>query len=451
MATDWGKIMIGTRLEKMVEANFFKSWSLLLTQGLRPGDRWEMTTGMVAHTASNVLVRKLLESDCDTLFILDSDAEVSSDFLEKFRSYEPGWEFDALQAWYPRRGWPPESIWFRFDGEGRLHNCLVLDQETTEEVALIGTHAVLIRKSLFQKMLGDEDPEKFEWFFYPRHEKMSEDAGFSFEAAKSGGRLGATSAVQAGHISHLALGWETYQEYLVTSGQLDQIRIQDETKDLLSKLYDMPLEEIQERVFHGSKNVRAQWEKANPQTPEEVHQFYGWEENGYLFDLAKWNQTKTYVSVLKLLERLPRGRVLIIGPGIGHEISAVREKNSLVDVFELPGVLRNVCASRFREDPLVRFFREDTLEQALRKDDISNIYDFIVAIDVLEHFTPEEFLINLNLMEKVLKPGGLLVAHNSWGDQDLYPMHTDFSEEFNSWVESSSMTPKSSISWMKSR
>lgn len=445
----WGKIMVGVRLEKMVEADFVRSWTLLLSQGLEDGDHWEMTTGMLAHTASNVLARKLLDSDCDSLLILDSDSDVEKDFLRRLRFYEPGWKYDALQAWYPRRGWPPEGIWFKEDEGGRLHNCIVLDQETTEEVALIGTHAALIRKELFQKMLGKEDPSKYEWFYYPRGEVMTEDAAFSRDARAAGGHLGATSAVSAPHIGHLAIGWETYQEYLQTSGQMDQLHLYDQNIVLLSEYLGIPAPEVMMKMSLGGKHVQAAWEKASPKTPEEIHEFYGKEDSGYLFDLANWNSSLLYAKIVGILRTLPLGKVLVVGTGIGGELDVLRWTRSQVDGFDLPGFLKDFCIKRFEGDDRVRFLESSTLQEALEVEVPKETYDFVVAIDVIEHFTPDEFLVNLRGIDRVLKPGGVLLAHNTWDQQELYPMHTDFSALYNEWLKESGFESLSEISWRK--
>lgn len=214
---DWGRIAVGTRLEKMVENRFVAVWSNLISRGLRKGDGYLIAADLPAHKASNELVRRFLKTDCDSLMLLDSDADVGVGFVSELRDLEPGHAFDVLQAFYVRRGWPPEAIWFQKHGEDYV-NCLVTANNITVEVAGIGTHAVLIRREVFVGMVGRADPETFEWFWYPRGEKMSEDIAFSKGARAAGFRLGATTAVKAGHISRVTTGWETYQEYIAING-----------------------------------------------------------------------------------------------------------------------------------------------------------------------------------------------------------------------------------------
>ena len=120
MSEGWGRVLIGTRLEKMVSARFLQVWERIMQEGLRQGDAAYSVRGMVAHRASNQLVRVLLESGLDSLLFLDSDAVVDHDIIRQFAEYEPGFEYDVLQAFYPRRGWPPQPIWMRERVGGRV-------------------------------------------------------------------------------------------------------------------------------------------------------------------------------------------------------------------------------------------------------------------------------------------------------------------------------------------
>lgn len=214
---NWGKILVGTRLEKQVESAFLPVWSVLITKGLRKGDAWAIIRDRIAHRAANDLVRKLLKSDCDTLFTVDSDADFAPNFLNEFRDYEPGWQYDALQAFYTRRGWPPEAIWITPTDDGRWLNNIVVNPDAHSPVGVVGTHSALFRREIFERMLAEEPNipvEKFDWFYYPRHQVETEDSMLSMEATKLGFKLGATTHVKSGHISKVTIGWETHQEWL---------------------------------------------------------------------------------------------------------------------------------------------------------------------------------------------------------------------------------------------
>lgn len=218
MRNGWGSIALGTRLEKMVESRFLLVWSELISKGLRPGDGYLIAADLPAHKASNELVRRFLKTSCDTLLMLDSDADVGPEFVSEFRDFADGFDYDVLQAFYVRRGWPPSPIWMAHGPDANTLTVPVITGECTEEVAAIGTHAVLIRRAVLEGMAKGCDPRTFEWFFYPRNSSTSEDVAFSLEARKAGYRLGATTGLKAGHISRVTTGWQTYQEYLAMNG-----------------------------------------------------------------------------------------------------------------------------------------------------------------------------------------------------------------------------------------
>lgn len=437
MPKDWGRIMLGVRLEKMVEAPFMRAWSNLLSSGLRSGDRWEMTEGLPAHSASNALVRQLLNSDCDSLLMVDSDGDFEKDFIHRMRDHEPGFAFDVLQAFYIRRGWPPQAIWFKRDEAGTLHNCLIFG-DITEEVAMVGTHCVLMRREVFEKMLGDNDKETYHWFYYPRHQQMTEDAAFSFDAIGAGFKLGATSHVRVNHLSHLSVGWDTYQEYLQTSGQAEQLERFDNLTKLVCDFTGETPEVVMQKTIHGNKNVKKMWEEMKPTTAEEVVAFYNRPE--YLYDLLHWNCTLDYLKITSPLEAYKNKTVLVIGAGLGSE-AALLAGNNKVDVFELPGVLRDFCKTRLNGS--VNYLPHSSLTE------LDGKYDLIVAVDVFEHLHPDDFDGIMSAINRALLPGAELYAHNNFCQQDLYPQHFNHKERFDAWAEQNSIKQQTDLIWIK--
>ena len=434
MPKGWGRIAIGTRLEKMVDSQFVKVWSRLISNGLRKGDGYIMKSDMPAHKAANELVRTFLKMNCDTLFMLDSDADVGQNFLNEFRDLEAGWGYDALQAFYTRRGWPPEAIWFKRASAGQLMQCFVFDDNFTTDVAIIGAHSVLIRREVFEKLLGGEDPDRFEWFFYPRHNTTSEDAAFSEEAVAAGFRLGATTAVKAGHITRVTTGWETYHEFLEISGQRDRVIHYRKLLELVSDFTGETLDDVESKVMRGSANVSEMWGKRAPATAPSVREFYGADDNGYLYDLVAWNSSPYYDQITEPLKHASGKRVLVVGAGLGTEPAMLAGNNS-VDVFDLPGVLRRFCewrSSRLNGQGW-QMLSGDTLGQALGGAD--GRYNLIVMLDVVEHIHPDDFDATMDAAYRALAPTGAFYLHNNFKQQDIYPMHFDHSKLFASWME----------------
>lgn len=440
---DWGKILVSTRLEKNVSARFFQVWTELIKRGLRPGDGFYAVAGKVAHKAQNDVVRAFLDTECESLLTLDSDADVAPEFLEQFRTYEPGFAYDILQAFYPRRGWPPRAIWMKRNALGEMMECFVTDPDAIQDVDLVGTHAALFRREVFIKMLGDHDPATFEWFFYPRHREDSEDGAFSIEAQAAGFRLGATSAVRAGHLSEILTTWDSYQEYLSLTGRTPLIHRYSDLARQVGEFTGEEAELVVAKAVSGSKNVRAAWDSQPPTTPAQERAFYGQAGNGYLYDLINWNCQPLYERILTPLKTISGQRVLVVGAGLGTEAEVMAERNT-VDVFELPGTLKDFAMRRL--GTRVNWLHGATLKEALDHDDE---YDLIVAVDTLEHIHPDELGEVLAAMGRVLARKGSLYAHNNWAEQDKYPMHHDHRAAFDAWCAATGLKKQGENLWTR--
>jgi len=440
----WGKILVGTRLEKMVTDDFFVTWTSLITGGLRPGDQYAIARGQVAHRAANQLARELLKTDCDALFFVDSDADFNPEFLSQFRDFEPGWEYDVLQAFYVRRGWPPEAVWLKKDSEGVLKKCVILGDET-EETAIAGLHATLIRREVFEA-LHDANNKHHDWFYYPKHTLSTEDAAFSEDAIKAGFKVGATSHVKANHITSLILGWDAYQEYLYTSGFTKRIDRYNELMQFMTQFTDLSDDAIANKSAKGCNNVNIAWAGAAPENAVQVRQFYGAEDNGYIYDLFSWNTSLAYIRLTEPLREFTGENVLIIGSGLGSEAALLASKNT-VDAFELPGILKKF--SIFRLGDKVRFLNGDRFEQAggFRFDQ----YSLIVAIDTIEHIHPDEIETFLETIASKLQPGGAFYCHANFGEQDKYPMHYNHQAAFEAWIERHGLVQETQLIWRKPR
>jgi hypothetical protein len=181
------------------------------------------------------------------------------------------------------------------------------------------------------------------------------------------------------------------------------------------------------KAVQGSSNVREAWQRIDPQTSEQVKQFYGQPDNGYLYDLLAWNCSQAYQSIIKPLYAMTNTYALVIGAGLGTEVEALNRDGSgnHIDIYELPGVLREFLAKRFNGGlpHLVTSFPQ-----------MGN-YDLVVAIDVLEHIHPTEITDTLHKIYGTLKRGGILHCHNNWKDSDIYPMHYDHSDKWEQFID----------------
>ena len=435
-ARPWGRIAVGTRLEKQTDSLFVESWSHLITKGLRKGDAFIMVRDRPAHLAANEIVRKFLATDRDSLLVLDSDADFGVGFLDTLRDHEPGWAYDALQAFHTRRGWPPEAIWFKRSGE-HLIQCAVTE-ETTEDVGMVGTHCALFRREVFERIYAEHGQaillEDFQWFCYPRHQKKSDEAQLSHEALELGFRLGATTAVKVDHVSRVSTGWESHQEWLELSGTRARLQTFERLSKLVAEFTGEDVADVQAKALDGADNTL------------EAYARDGSPAAGYLYELIGWNASELYRQIVAPLKDVSGTHCLVIGAGLGTEAELLMERNQ-VDAYELPGVLREFCA--FRLGAGVRILNWDSLKNALLNEFASggHWYDLIVAIDVLEHIPPAEFRETLEWVGVVLAPGGVFYCHNNFGEQT--PFAYDNSQAFAEWCSKFEMVKEGEYVYRK--
>ena len=146
-------------------------------------------------------------------------------------------------------------------------------------------------------------------------------------------------------------------------------------------------------------------------------------------ELIGWNARVFYQEIVAPLRSVKGARVLVIGAGLGSEAEILAEHNQ-VDVFELPGVLKEFC--KFRLGERVRFLDGDKLADIGRTNGF-HAYDLIVAIDVIEHIPPDEFPGAMEFIAWALQKGGVLYCHNNFTEPT--PFAYDHTAKFIEWCE----------------
>jgi len=254
------------------------------------------------------------------------------------------------------------------------------------------------------------------------------------DAKAVGARIGATTHVKTTHIGHLSVGWESYQDYLAASNQLEQVERYDKIVKMLASYFNLSNSEVINQMAKGYRNVKEDWNKLKLTEPQEIRDFYG-NEDGYFFDLGNWNYSKYYVERTAPLKTVKNQKVLVIGAGLGEEVNLMvsPEQNNEIWIYELPGKLRDFLHHRFPEEeyPHVHFLDEITFVTAVWETNWTEHFDLVVAMDVIEHIHPKEiqdFMINI---KRILKVPGLFYAHINYNptDKEKYPMHFLETEE----------------------
>jgi 2-polyprenyl-3-methyl-5-hydroxy-6-metoxy-1,4-benzoquinol methylase len=463
---DWGKVFIGLRYQPSLPAWTCESLMGLVQFGLREGDRRSFVYSKTMHKAANQLAREFLASDCDSLLFIDSDAVFGSSALEELRSDAEGHEYDVLQAFTVKRGWPPEPMFLAEHpdqpvGEESqrgtfLMTQLPLDPDHIYPVGAVSLHFTLIRRSVFARILGAGDPRFIYWFEYSQDN--GEDVTFSIKAKECGARMGMTTKLKVGHMSEGVHGWDTmvdyfYYRFMHESGELPppslepahrHAELQRSLSELVAEYTGESVETVFERSCAGGLPVRDAWQVAHPKTANETRAFYG-RTTQYFYDLVKWNSSPAFQRLIAPLHHVRGERVLEIGGGLGTVSELLAAHGNRVDYYDVPGVLRDFAAWRFTRlnghSANVSFV--DAWEES--------IYDRIIALDVLEHVHPDEVDSMLRAIAFGLKPGGVFMAHNTWDQMGgVYPFHFDHSKRWGAFLEDNGFRKESDTTWRKS-
>jgi len=459
---DWGKVYVATRYQPYLPAQTCESLIGLAVSGMRAGDGRDCVHSKIMHKAANILVRRFLESECDTLCFIDSDAVFGAGALEELRSDVEGQEYDILQAFTVKRGWPPEPMYLvampdqpqSIEAQrGRfMLSQLPLDGDYIYPVDAVSLHFCMIRRWVFEALLAEDGPDYTYWFEFEKD--MGEDVTFCQRAQGVGARLGMSTRLKIGHVSDIVTGWDTMVDYYdrklaVESGQEKPADLSryaqfwQAQRDLSALVAEYTKEEpetVYGRSLQGGLPVADRWLVASPSTPDQVRAFYG-RTPEYLYDLIKWNCSPLFQRILAGLRDVRRERVLELGGGLGTLSEMLLVNGNDVTYCDVPGVLLDFARWRFERLGL------DCVRVVEGLHGAADGHDRVVAIDVLEHIHPDEIGRVLKTLDCCLKPGGLLTVHNTWGPSAAYPQHFDHSAAWDNFIQG--YTQVDSFTWRK--
>ena len=458
----WGKVFVAVRYQPECSSRFAECFAGLCEFGLRVSDRRDYEYSKTMHKAANALARKFLESGCDSICFIDADALFGTDALEELRTDPEGWGFDVLQAFTVKRGWPPEPMFLTVQpdqpqSDERLRGLhlvtnLPLGADEIYRVDAVSLHFTLICRAVFEKLLKPEGARYTYWFEYK--EDNGEDITFSANARSVGARLGMTTRLKVGHDSMIPTGWYTMVDYYdrqfaIAAGEppssLDRFRpyfeAQHQLAELVAEFTGEDAELVYQKACTGVLPVADKWRVDKPETPDEVRAFYG-STPQYFYDLVKWNSTPAFKRLLNRLAGISNARILEFGGGIGTLAEFLSIHGNAVDYYDVPGVLLDFAAWRFTRQKI-------NAPRIVERWDIGE-YDWVTAIDVLEHLHPDEFNLLCNGLAWALKPGGRLFAHNNWKQEDgMYPFHFDHSKAWAEFLERHKFLQLDDLTWQK--
>lgn len=200
---------------------FFRWWSWLLVAGLEVGDILlndaEVPGEYPMPALHNILVRRFLALDADTLCIVEDDHTGRHDVIERMRFKSDNVEFDIVCATYVnRRGIPvPVGVYLHEPNAAGEYACRHdwpnIASTGTQEYDCAALGLVLIRRWVLEAILGDRDPELMD--FFPIRGRNSLDVGFYAQARSVGARVGVDRDNRLGHVGKKIWRFDEFLEW----------------------------------------------------------------------------------------------------------------------------------------------------------------------------------------------------------------------------------------------
>ena len=373
--------------------------------------------------ARNRGAQALLDSEFTHILMLDSDHPHPIDIVQRLaRRVIEDPERLVVAALAFRRGEPYDPlVWVKKD-DG-VYAVVEWEENSLIDAYIVGTPAMLIHRSVFEQISKP-------WFYYdyteinqPNFSWPTEDVGFCKKVCEAGIHIYCDTSIVTPHMRSVTVDENTYRTWQAVHPEEQADPLIERKAMSIANLLGLTPAELTRQVQDGGLNVNEAWNEKNPQTAEEVREFYGKRDNGYFLDLLYWNTTQFYKTIVEPLRSYSGKNALVIGPGIGGEIDQLLDNNRVV-VKELPGAMK---------DWLFDFYG-DKIEDFYETNDAPD-YDLIVAVDVIEHIHPDELETFLETIGEILAPGGTFYCHCNFGQRDLYPMHYWQNEDiFNAWI-----------------
>lgn len=213
----FGTVGIGTPYMK-AEYDFFRWWSWLLIGGLEDGDQllndWSFDCPMPIPVAHNAIIRRFLETDRDTLLLIEDDHCGDQPVVRQMRQKAENYDYDIVCATYVNRRGFPVPVGFRFiDPEPTGELTVAIDmnktqEHGTEEVDGSAMGCMLARRWVLEAMLGDDPPEVHQWAEW--RGRNSQDLWFYKWAKAVGARAGVDRDARIGHIAKRIATFEDF-------------------------------------------------------------------------------------------------------------------------------------------------------------------------------------------------------------------------------------------------
>ena len=188
-------------------------------------------------------------------------------------------------------------------------------------------------------------------------------------------------------------------------------------------------DDVYRDLYRGEILMMDEWNKKNPQTPDEIRKFYR-ETKNYLYDLGKFHfgsQQRLFdVDLLAACLKSKPKKVLDFGAGIGQNAYMLAREGIDVVVADVNSYTLDFAEWRFKKHHVpATFWRVDKEPAPNEK------FDMILCFDVLEHIPLEETEKTVELLGSLIASETKVLLTAPFGKTSSYPMHFNRNEELD--------------------
>jgi hypothetical protein len=467
-----GKIYVGIPRERFYLTEFVDNRDIILENihkvGLGCG-YYQATSHRVDRNRDRIVEAFLQHKETpEWLLMIDSDMEFIPNIGQKLASFNK----PIVGALYFHRGESHDPLAFRktkpgLDRWGREQKLWApLRDETFDfleevhlpkfdgavditgvdklvEVDAIGTGGILIHRTVLETIPGP-------WFEYEAG-GLSEDLAFCDKAKfQYGFDIYCDFTTICGHYKLSAMGQTQFrQKYEGRGMQYSSYSSTDAIK-WVSEFLEKPEEEIKSLFDNANGHTFGDyWRTLNVDSVEKERKAYRNTKSAlpYMIELLMWNSSREYIKFRQdAFSGIRNKNIIDIGAGIGTISLQLAIQRNKVNAVEVNEVLRKFI--KFRYDKLVPELESKMGSLKIYGDgwlrtNFKSKMDYAVAIDVFEHMPLEDLTATLKKLSEIMVSGGKLIYHPNWGQQDIFPMHHDYSEIWNDLLLSSKFYPLS--------
>ena len=315
------------------------------------------------------------------------------------------------------------------------------------ECDAVATGALLIHRSVLEHM---QTP----WFEY-REGGNSEDLVFCDEAKYLYDiPVHCDMSTISGHYKWQPMGHTQFLQLYEARGVNLSLYTQPQMAKIVAGFLEVePEKALQEIQESNATMVSTYWRSKKPKTAKEIRDFYEDPHTGYLYllELIHWNVSPVFDYFKQQLLPYRNMNVVELGSGIGSMAIQMALQGCDVIAVEPNDYLRKFAVHRWEDMLKILAGRAGEIKFVSHewKTLGTETADMIIAVDVIEHLAKEDAQEFVQEAARILKPAGKMFYHNNWGQQDLYPMHFDYSKEWPVWLAENGLVETSQLSAQK--